>query len=101
MSEPHTDRTTMEALLSAQQQAFKAEGPVSYETRIDRLNRCLDLLVDHQDKICEAVNSDFGSRSRHVTLMTDIFTSVHGVKFVKSNLKKWMKKRKVNGTIIR
>lgn len=82
------------ALLDDQRTAFNTEGEVAYETRIDRIDRCIALLVDHQKEICDAVNQDFGCRSRHVTLMTDIFTSVSTLKFAKKNLKKWMKPEK-------
>jgi coniferyl-aldehyde dehydrogenase len=81
-------------LLEQQKAAFNTEGAVAYETRIDRLDRCIALLVDHQTEICEAVNKDFGCRSRHVTLMTDIFTSVATLKNSKKHLKKWMKPEK-------
>ncbi len=84
----------LQELLDLQRNAFVREGEVLLETRIDRLNRCIAMLVDHQTEICEAVNKDFGCRSRHVTLMTDIFTSVGSLKFVKKNLKKWMKPEK-------
>ncbi|MCP3668942.1 MAG: aldehyde dehydrogenase family protein, partial [Gammaproteobacteria bacterium] len=81
-------------LLEQQRSAFNAEGEVAFETRIDRIDRCIGLLVDHQQEICEAVNKDFGCRSRHVTLMTDIFTSVNSLKFARKNLRKWMKPEK-------
>lgn len=87
-------KNSLLALLERQRKAFNTEGEVAYETRIDRLDRCIALLVDHQKEICEAVNQDFGCRSRHVTLMTDIFTSVSTLKFAKKNLKKWMKPEK-------
>ncbi len=80
--------------LNLQRASFHNEGEVAYETRIDRINRCIALLVDHQQEICEAVNKDFGCRSRHVTLMTDIFTSVSTLKSARKNLKKWMKPEK-------
>ncbi len=82
------------ALLTKQRDAFNREGCVAYETRINRLDRCIALLVDHQQDICAAVDKDFGCRSRHVTLMTDIFTSVNSLKNAKKNLKKWMKPEK-------
>ena len=87
-------KTPLLTLLDEQRTAFNTEGEVAYETRINRLDRCIALLVDHQKEICEAVNQDFGCRSRHVTLMTDIFTSVSTLKFAKKNLKKWMKPEK-------
>ena len=81
----------LQAVLDGQRRAFRREGPVALETRLDRIDRCIALLVDNQDAICDAVNSDFGCRSNYVTLMTDIMTSVGSLKFVRKNLKKWMK----------
>lgn len=81
-------------ILENQKAAFNAEGDVAYATRIDRIDRCIAILVDHQAEICEAINQDFGCRSRHVTLMTDIFTSVGTLKNAKKHVKKWMKPEK-------
>ena len=78
-------------LLDMQRAAFEAEGEVALETRIDRIDRCLALIVDNKEAICEAVAQDFGKRCSTVTKMTDLFTSVGSLKFAKKNLKKWMK----------
>ena len=51
------------AVLDNQRRAFKSEGPVALATRIDRLDRCIALLVDHKNEICAAVEKDFGCRS--------------------------------------
>jgi coniferyl-aldehyde dehydrogenase len=84
----------LQAILDNQRRAFRAEGPVALATRVDRIDRCIALLVDHKEAICEAVNNDFGCRSKYVTLMTDVMNSVGSLKFVKKNLKKWMKPEK-------
>ena len=91
---PNDVKAPLLDLLARQRNAFNREGNVAYETRINRLDRCIALLVDHQQEICEAVNKDFGCRSRHVTLLTDIYTSVNSLKNAKKNLKKWMKPEK-------
>ena len=41
----------LRSLLNRQRTAFMAEGAPAYETRIDRTNRLIALLVDNQDKI--------------------------------------------------
>lgn len=82
---------SMKQLLEQQRAAFLAEGKVCYETRIDRLNRALELVINHQEDFIIAVNEDFGARSRHVTQMTDLYTSASAFRFVKKHLKKWMK----------
>jgi coniferyl-aldehyde dehydrogenase len=81
----------LQAVLDNQRSAFRSEGPVELMTRIDRIDRCIALLVDHQEAICAAVDKDFGCRSKYVTQMTDIMNSVGSLKFVKKRLKKWMK----------
>jgi coniferyl-aldehyde dehydrogenase len=84
----------LQAILDIQRSAFRREGPVALATRIDRIDRCIALLVDNKEAICDAVNEDFGCRSKYVTLMTDVMNSVGSLKFVKKNLKKWMKPEK-------
>ena len=84
----------LQAILDNQRSAFRAEGPVALATRIDRIDRCIALLVDNKEDICAAVQQDFGCRSQYVTLMTDIMNSIGSLKFVKKNLKKWMKPEK-------
>ena len=84
----------LQAILDIQRCAFRREGPVALATRIDRIDRCIALLVDNKEAICDAVNHDFGCRSKYVTLMTDVMNSVGSLKFVKKNLKKWMKPEK-------
>ena len=93
-TQQHSVEIELNRILEAQRSAFKAEGPVALETRVDRIDRCIAMLVDNQEAICAAVDKDFGSRSKHVTLMTDIMTSVGSLKFVKKNLKKWIKPEK-------
>ena len=45
-----------------QRDSYIAEGFVSAETRIDRIDRAIDILVTHSEAISEAMNEDFGCR---------------------------------------
>jgi coniferyl-aldehyde dehydrogenase len=82
---------SLAAQLHNQRSAFRTEGYVEYATRVDRIDRCIALLVDHRDALCEAVNADFGCRSPYVTQMMDIMNSIGSLKFVRKRLKTWMK----------
>lgn len=93
-SQQHSVEAELNRILTNQREAFQAEGPVALQTRIDRIDRCIALLVDNQTAICEALNQDFGNRSKYATLMMDVMNSVGSLKFVKKNLKKWMKPEK-------
>ena len=81
-------------LLRLQRESYLAEGEVSAETRIDRLDRTIDVLVVNAEKISEAMNSDFGCRPRQVNLMTDVTGSLENLKHAKKHLRKWMKAEK-------
>lgn len=87
----HSQQASAESLLQLQRQAFQAEPWPEADTRIDRINRCIDLLVDHQNALCDAVNADFSCRSPIVTRMTDIGTSLQTLKYVRKHVKKWMR----------
>ena len=81
-------------LLRLQRESYLAEGEVSAETRIDRLDRTIDVLVANAEKISEAMNADFGCRPRQVNLMTDVTGSLENLKHAKKHLRKWMKTEK-------
>jgi len=89
-----TEPSVMRAQLEAQRQAFKNESIVSFETRIDRLDRCINLIVENQQAIYAAVDQDFGGRCKSLTAMMDLYTSVSTLKNVKKHLKKWMRVEK-------
>ena len=84
----------MQALLEKQRAAFVAEGLVSAETRIDRLERALCVLHDNQNEIADAIDEDFGNRSRHQSLMSDIYATMESFKDAKKRVRRWMKHEK-------
>ena len=55
----NTAEAELNLILGNQRAAFKAEGPVALATRVDRIDRCIALLVDNKEAICEAVDKDF------------------------------------------
>jgi coniferyl-aldehyde dehydrogenase len=81
----------LEAQLRAQRSAFTAEGRVAAEVRVDRLARALDLLVSHQQQICEALADDFGQRPAALTRFVDVMPAVRSLKFARANLRSWMR----------
>ncbi len=84
----------MGALLDKQRAAYLKDGPPSAEVRIDRLDRCIAILVDNQDEIADALNRDFGSRSPQMSKFTDVSGSIGPLKHAKDNLRKWMRMEK-------
>lgn len=92
----------MQAILDRQKRAHIKDGPPSAEKRIEWLDRAIDLLVGHKDAIAEAMREDFGHRSVHASLFTDVSGSIGPLKHAKAHLKTWMKreKRKVSPALL-
>jgi len=85
------DLASMQALLARQKAANIQAGAPSAEKRIEWLDRCIGLLIDHRKAIEDALNDDFGARSPEATAFTDVAGSIGPLAHAKANLKKWMK----------
>jgi coniferyl-aldehyde dehydrogenase len=96
MTNPMLEETKkrMAALLAAQKAKNISEGPPSAERRVDRLNRAIGLLVKHNDALAEALNQDFGARSKDASRLTDIAASIGPLKHARDNVAKWMRPQK-------
>jgi len=90
-------KARMHTVLELQKRANISKGPPSARLRKDRLTRCVELLLTHKDDFVDAMNADFGARSRDMTLLTDIAGAINPLKSARANLEAWMKpqKRKV------
>jgi coniferyl-aldehyde dehydrogenase len=92
----------MQEILAAQKAAHLRDGAPTAEQRIDRIDRCIQLLVDNRRAIEDALDADFGSRSREATAFTDVAGSIGPLKHAKAHLRRWMKpeKRKTTPAIL-
>lgn len=92
----------MSDILARQKRAHIKEGPPSAEKRIEWIDRAIGLLVGHKDAITEALREDFGHRSVHTSLFTDVSGSIGPLKHAKAHLRTWMKRerRKVSPAIL-
>ena len=89
---------SMDEVLKLQREHFLKEGPPSYELRIDRLNRVKDIVIQNKERITEALNTDFGTRSPSQSLISDVYAVLPPFTYAIKHLKSWMKdeKRKSN-----
>ncbi|MFK7916204.1 MAG: coniferyl aldehyde dehydrogenase [Pseudomonadales bacterium] len=84
----------MQAVLDNQRSAWLAEGKVSAAVRTDRLERAAGLLTTHSKRLVDAMSSDFGHRSEHQSLFTDIAASIGPLRHAQKNLQRWMRSEK-------
>lgn len=85
---------TMQTQLQRLRQAQRAEGYPDAAKRKERLQRCVDLLVDHQDALAKALDEDYGGRPTYLTKMSDVMMPVGHLKHAIKNVEKWMRPEK-------
>jgi coniferyl-aldehyde dehydrogenase len=91
-------RPALNGLLTRQRAAQLRDGAPSAALRIDRLNRCIALLVDNRGQIEASLNTDFGARSRHVTAFTDVASSIGPLKHARDHVARWMRPQRRSTT---
>ena len=87
------------ALLKLQRSKFRAEGEVTYATRIDRLKRLKALIIENKTAFAATTKREFnGARSYEFSLFSEFASKVEGIDYAMKHLKAWMKpeKRKAN-----
>ena len=80
----------LSALLFEQKAAFNAQGAVSASLRRARIQRVIDMLVDHHPALVEAMDADFGGRPRGFSLMNDVLGALGSLKHARDHLEGWM-----------
>jgi coniferyl-aldehyde dehydrogenase len=90
---PPTNGTTSETLqkaLTGMRDAQRKAGSPSYEERIRTLEKLEHALLARKGAIVEAISRDFGNRSKHESLMSEVFLVVGAIKHAKAHLRDWM-----------
>lgn len=82
---------SIRATLEAQREAFRTDGFPDIDVRIDRLMRLSKAVLQYEHALVEALNDDFGGRSRFASRTGDILGTVGAVEHTKANLADWMK----------
>jgi coniferyl-aldehyde dehydrogenase len=87
----HHVREELENTLQLQRSAYHAHpNPTFAERKLD-LQNLHEFIRDYRDDLVDAVNADYGHRSTHETLFTEIFPVLDGVDQTLKHLKDWMK----------
>lgn len=90
MTEVQNRSAAIQTVLAGQRTPFLAEVPVSIQTRQQRLQRAIDMLVRHNDALCAAMSDDFGGRSTVFSMMNDVLGSLASLKHARDTLPAWV-----------
>ena len=83
--------SSLKAMLVRQREAQLKDGAPPADLRVDRLNRCIGLLVDRRRDIEAALTADFGARSPTVTAFADVASSIGPLKHARDHVRRWMR----------
>ena len=87
----NTAGNTLEDLLQRQRAAYLAQPVRRFSERHADLRQLQTFIRDHKDALVAAVNADYGHRSAHETLFTEVFPVINAVDHTLKHLQKWMK----------
>ena len=90
------DTADMCAALERQRRAHLQDMTPDAAQRLDRLDRLAVMTNENVEAICTAISADFGNRSKHETLVADIYTVQSGVAHARRHVRGWMKPRRVS-----
>jgi len=81
----------VEGAFARMKAAHRSDPMPSCEQRMAWLDKLLGIIRQYRNEIAEAISDDFGHRSLHETQIAEIFTLITGIRYIKKNLKSWMR----------
>ena len=91
------DAATVQRLadaLALQRAAYLAQPVPSFEQRRTDLRTLQRFVREHKEALIDAIRADYGHRSRHETLLAEVFPVVDGIDHAVRHLRGWMKPQK-------
>lgn len=87
---------SLQTTFDRQKRAFSRCAPLSLDKRLEALSNLLQSVVNHENELIQAVSADFGNRAVAETRLLELFPLMDEIRFVKRNLRRWMKPRSVS-----
>ena len=84
----------MNKVLNEQKEFFNKNGAPSIDLRIDRLERLKTLIMENRYDFVDALNTDFGNRSKNASMLSDVYGIMPAINQAIKNVKKWNKVEK-------
>src|SRR4029077_6499262 len=81
----------LQAAYEAQRRAYAADPVPTYAQRVADLRTLRRFIVENREALLEAVNRDYGNRSRHETLFGELVPVLDGIKHALRHLRAWMR----------
>ncbi len=90
----NTEYTTLHRLLDRQRAAFLSDGPPDLAARKRSLVKLRKAVIANRAALEEAINADFGHRSRHETGLIELLGIIQGIDYYRRGLPRFMRREK-------
>ncbi|MGD0524773.1 MAG: coniferyl aldehyde dehydrogenase [Polyangiaceae bacterium] len=87
---PETNGDSLDALLSTMKERGRKNGAPTYEERVQSLEKLERALLARKGAIADAISRDFGNRSKHESMVSEIFIVLGAIRHTKAHLREWM-----------
>jgi coniferyl-aldehyde dehydrogenase len=81
----------LQAALLLQRAACAHDPAPGYRQRMADLATLRRFVIDNREALIEAVNRDYGNRSRHETLLGEFVPVLDGIRYTRRHLRAWMR----------
>ena len=81
----------LQAALQLERRACAGNPVPSYAERRADLAALRRFIIENREALIEAVNRDYGSRSRHETLFAELVPVLDGIRHARRHLRRWMR----------
>ena len=88
------DAFGLASILADQRAAFLRDGQPTLARRRADLLRLRNAILARRQDYEAAINADFGHRPAHETAIMEIVLTVHGIDYLRKNLRRWMRPRR-------
>jgi coniferyl-aldehyde dehydrogenase len=85
----------LSAILQRQRESFLRDGPPSLNRRRADLIKLRQAIKDSSDRIADVISADFGNRSRHESLLAEVFATRSAIRYSLRHLATWMRLKRV------
>ena len=85
------DENSLILILNNMKQAQLREGVPSQKVRADRISRVIALLLDNRVNFQNTLIADYGHRSRDLTDIADVASTINELHYARANLKSWIR----------
>src|SRR5580692_11541276 len=86
----------LRSTLERQRSAFLKSAPPGLAERRADLAKLGKAIRESAPRLAEAISADFGNRSRHETMLAEVFTTLAGIRHAAHHLPRWMKPKRVS-----